>query len=284
MCKMINKSTLLLFALSLLALCQTGWSQSPAPAISQILPGYERVNFSVQIFGSGFGTQQNGSTITFNGVPATLIEPWSDTTLTVDVPPGATTGPVVVTVGGVPSNSVNFIVTNPLTLFLSSLDSSTSGLKQLSKTTASSASYASPDLANQPVGDYLIQAFDTQAGVPGSSTTWLAGVGVSFFIWMHQSAGATGTLFPEVRLYLNSPSGTPVCSAVGTSALTTSTLVYYTLACAPSVDVALTPTDRYYLWVGVNSTTVTTSSLQAQLNVGFQVRGRPYPEIIVPFQ
>jgi RHS repeat-associated protein len=66
----------------------------------------------VQISGSGFGSSQ--STIAFNGVNATTIVNWSDTLITANVPSGAVTGPVKVTVAGVASNqNVYFNVPPP---------------------------------------------------------------------------------------------------------------------------------------------------------------------------
>src|SRR5204862_6129430 len=52
------------------------------------------------------------STVAFNGTLATPTS-WSTTSLTMPVPSGATTGTVVVTVGGLASNSVPFTVTVP---------------------------------------------------------------------------------------------------------------------------------------------------------------------------
>jgi len=279
---MIRKAAiLLLMGLNLLVLSQAGWSQAPAPEITELFPNYAPAGFTTNIYGSGFGQQQGNSTVTFNGVPVTQISTWSDTTLTVTVPAGATTGNVIVTVGGVASNGVQFLVTTPTFFVLTSLNSTTSGLKQLSQTNAPPATFLGPDLVNQPAGEYMIQAFDTQAGVPGSSNTMFAGMPVSFYVWMHQTAGTPGTLFPDVKLYLNSPTGTPICSGIGNTALTT-TNTEFGFGCTISADITLTPTDRYYLWVGVNSTAASTSSLQAQLNVGVQARGRPSSETIVP--
>nr|HEV7955404.1 IPT/TIG domain-containing protein [Candidatus Acidoferrales bacterium] len=68
------------------------------------------VGFPLYIGGSGFGATQGSSTITFNGVAAT-VQYWSDSQIQTIVPTGATTGPVVVTVGGVASNGLTFTVT-----------------------------------------------------------------------------------------------------------------------------------------------------------------------------
>jgi hypothetical protein len=54
------------------------------------------------------------STVTFNGVPAAPTS-WTDTTITVPVPAGTTTGPVVVSVGGVASSGVTFSIPPSLT-------------------------------------------------------------------------------------------------------------------------------------------------------------------------
>ena len=53
-----------------------------------------------------FGATQGTSTVTFNGTTATPTT-WSATSIVVPVPAGATTGNVVVTVGGVASNGAD---------------------------------------------------------------------------------------------------------------------------------------------------------------------------------
>lgn len=52
-------------------------------------------------------------------------------------------------------------------------NSSTGGLFQLKVAgpDGSSLAITSADLRNQPVGEYLVKAFDTQAGVPGVAGT-----------------------------------------------------------------------------------------------------------------
>src|SRR5262249_61240530 len=62
--------------------------------------------------GTNFGASQGTSTVTFNGTSATVTS-WSGTSIGVTVPSGATTGNVVVTVGGLASNGVNFTVRVP---------------------------------------------------------------------------------------------------------------------------------------------------------------------------
>jgi uncharacterized protein (TIGR03437 family) len=83
------------------------------PSISSLSPNSGGISTAVTIAGSGFGssqsTSQGLSTVTFNGTSATPSS-WSNASIVVPVPSGATTGSVVVTVGGVESNAPNFVV------------------------------------------------------------------------------------------------------------------------------------------------------------------------------
>jgi YD repeat-containing protein len=81
----------------------------PAPIISSVTPSVGPVGTSVTVSGSNFGGTQGNSTVQFNGIPATPA-PWSATSITVPVPPGATTGNVIVHASGVDSNGVVFTV------------------------------------------------------------------------------------------------------------------------------------------------------------------------------
>jgi hypothetical protein len=77
--------------------------------ISSLSPTSGAVGTAVTITGTNFGSSQGTSTVTFNGVAATATS-WSATSIATTVPSGATTGNVVVTVGGVASNGVRFRV------------------------------------------------------------------------------------------------------------------------------------------------------------------------------
>ncbi len=81
-----------------------------APIVTTLAPASGAVGTSVTISGSNFGATQGASTVTFNGTAATITS-WSDTSITTAVPSGATTGNVVVTVGGVASGGVAFTIT-----------------------------------------------------------------------------------------------------------------------------------------------------------------------------
>lgn len=81
----------------------------PAPGILRLSPFSGFPGTSVTIIGANFGAAQGASTVTFNGVPATVTN-WSASSITVNVPFQATTGNVIVTVGGVNSNGVTFTI------------------------------------------------------------------------------------------------------------------------------------------------------------------------------
>src|SRR5947207_4946120 len=85
---------------------------APAPSLTSLTPPSGAVGTAVTIAGTNFGATQGSSTVTFNGTAATPTS-WSATSLVAPVPPGATTGNVVVTVGGQGSNGVTFTVTAP---------------------------------------------------------------------------------------------------------------------------------------------------------------------------
>ena len=82
----------------------------PTPRITSLSTTSGPVGTPVTITGTNFGSTQGASTVAFNGTAATVTS-WSATSLVASVPTGATTGSVVVTVGGVASNGVNFTVT-----------------------------------------------------------------------------------------------------------------------------------------------------------------------------
>ncbi len=81
------------------------------PTITTLNPTSGPVGTSVAITGTNFSSTQGTSTVTFNGVAATPTI-WNDTNISAAVPAGASTGNVVVTVGGLASNGVNFTVTS----------------------------------------------------------------------------------------------------------------------------------------------------------------------------
>ena len=81
----------------------------PTPSIVSLSASSGTVGTEITISGTNFGSTQGTSTIKFNGTTATATN-WSTTSIATTVPSGATTGNVVVTVSGVASNGVNFVV------------------------------------------------------------------------------------------------------------------------------------------------------------------------------
>jgi hypothetical protein len=80
----------------------------PTPAIVSISPTSGKVGSQVTIAGVSFGSTQGA--VTFNNVAAP-VGSWALNSITVTVPNGAATGNVVVNVGGLTSNSMQFTVT-----------------------------------------------------------------------------------------------------------------------------------------------------------------------------
>lgn len=84
----------------------------PTPAISGLSPNSGSTGAPVTVTGSNFGATQGTSTVKLNGTTATATS-WSTNSINVTVPSGATTGNLVVNVGGVNSNGMAFTVIPP---------------------------------------------------------------------------------------------------------------------------------------------------------------------------
>jgi large repetitive protein len=82
-----------------------------APVLSALFPTSGPVTRLVTLTGNGFSATAALNQIRFNGIAATTLSATS-TSLTAQVPSGATTGPVTVTVGGLASTGVTFTVTS----------------------------------------------------------------------------------------------------------------------------------------------------------------------------
>ena len=161
--------------------------------------------------------------------------------------------------------------------------SSTSGLDQL-KTAGpdgTTASLLTSNLQNAAVGEYVIQGFDTQSGVPNAAGVIPSGSTVTFTLWMNKTANV-GTMYPRAKLLLNSSSGTPLCTATGTTAVST-TLKKLAISCTTSANITMTASDRFYLWTGINLTTgSSTSAFQGNLNIEGSLNGNYDSQIVVP--
>ncbi len=84
------------------------------PLITSVSPSSGVPGTRVTITGSNFGSAQGTSTIRFNRA-ITSPTSWSGGSIVVPVPPGATTGNVLVTANGAPSNGVAFTVRPSIT-------------------------------------------------------------------------------------------------------------------------------------------------------------------------
>ena len=85
------------------------WNFTVTPGITRLQPSSGPPGTIVTILGTNFGASRGASTVTFNGLAAAPAS-WGDTWIEVAVPAGVTTGNVVVTVGGIPSNGQTFTV------------------------------------------------------------------------------------------------------------------------------------------------------------------------------
>ena len=99
---------------AILASFKAGGAGGSPPSITNVNPTSGAVGTSVTITGANFGATQGTSTVKFNATAGTPTS-WSATSIVAPVPAGATTGNVVVTVGGVASNGVSFTVTTDTT-------------------------------------------------------------------------------------------------------------------------------------------------------------------------
>src|SRR6202034_4279174 len=86
-----------------------GGGSGATPGISSLSPSSGAIGASVTIAGSNFNGIQGSSTVTFSGISATPTS-WSDGQIVAQVPSGATTGNVIVTVSGVSSDGVGFTI------------------------------------------------------------------------------------------------------------------------------------------------------------------------------
>jgi hypothetical protein len=91
----------------------------PNPVLTGVAPAEVHVGDEIEVSGSGFGSAPGGGTVTVSGSGAAIVA-WSDTLIRATVPAGATSGAVVVTVGGTSSNAGSVLIlwsaTNPQNL------------------------------------------------------------------------------------------------------------------------------------------------------------------------
>jgi hypothetical protein len=192
----------------------------PVPAISLLTPSSGVVGTSVAIIGSNFGSTQGTSTVTFNGTPATSITSWTPTSIVTVVPVGATTGNVVVTVGGIASAGGPFTVTVPIPTITSlSPTSATAGGVGFTLT-VNGTNFDSSAKVNwnaSALATTYVSATQVTAAVP---TNLIASAGTAS-ITVSTTAGTSSTSSFTVQAASPTISGTsPTSATVGGAAFT----------------------------------------------------------------
>jgi hypothetical protein len=146
---------------------------------------------------------------------------------------------------------------------------------------STSTALVSNDLKGLNPGEYLVQQFDTQAGDPNGSGVIASGSTVTFALWMRKTANI-GTVFPRAKVFVNNASGTPFCTATGTTALSTR-LSKLSFSCTTSASINVGNTDRFYLWVGMNLTAgSSSSSFQGELDIEGTLNGNFDSSVAIP--
>ncbi len=86
-----------------------GFEYTPTaiPTISGISPNYGAPAALIEISGTGFGATEGNGSVTVGGAISRIVS-WSNTLISITVPSHATTGCIVVTVGGISSNCFPF--------------------------------------------------------------------------------------------------------------------------------------------------------------------------------
>ena len=234
------------------------------PLISGISPASSGVGTSVAIYGMNFGATQGTSTVIFNGTSATPTS-WTNATIVTLVPPGATSGNVVVSVAGQTSNAFAFAIPGVMSgatiYYLDSIWSGDSGAAWLLDPAGPQGTlqnqYSFPNLSGQPLGEYFTTDFRTTPGVPNVTGTITAGSLIYFNLWMATNT-TQAQMYARAKLYLNSTSGSLVCVGTSTYPINTSgnpnNPQNILFNCQVPSDVSIGPGDRFYLWTGVNYT------------------------------
>ena len=136
------------------------------PNITEVDPSSGVVNQRIVISGDGFGpSQEESSIVEFSGIPAEPSVYWSENEIYVDVPDGASSGPITVTVNGKRSNEFYFEVTEPIVL------SEEEGEEIYD--TQSNGSYYYQDLVDQGDPDAISHTAEWIASQPGVQSTYV---------------------------------------------------------------------------------------------------------------
>ena len=237
----------------------TFYSVSPAnaPNIIGLSPASGIVGATVTITGSFFGSTQGSSTVVFAGTTATPSS-WSDTSITVPVPTGATSGNVVVTVSSTSSNGVWFTVPG----------SSSNGYSYSRAITISHAKVPNTDQSNFPV--LIAGAFSYLATTSnGGNVTSSSGYDIIFT----SDAAGTTTLSFEQESYNPITGAVKYWVKVPTVSHTTDTVIYVFygnsgITTDQSNKTGVWDSNYKGVWHLPNGTTLTTADSTANGNNG----------------
>ena len=139
----------------------------PAPSLYSLTPTGGTVGTTVTITGLGFQPYQRDSTVTFNGVPASITS-WSDTQIVTSVPPGAATGSLSVIVNSVSgSYRLPFEVPNLVVSALAPQEAPVGGVITITGTGFGPSDWYSPDGNSR-----VYTGFATLNGVNMDVRTW----------------------------------------------------------------------------------------------------------------
>src|ERR1051326_4186338 len=135
-------------------------------------------------------------------------------------------------------------------------------------------------LTSKAAGEYLIKEFETQAGDPNTAGVIPSGSTLTFNLFMRKTANV-GTVFPRAKIRLNNATGTLLCTATGTTALST-TVKQQTISCTTTANLTMAATDRFYLWVGVNLKATSTSTFNGELDIEGTLNGNFDSNVVLP--
>jgi len=213
-----------------------------APVLSALSPTSGPVTRLVTITGNGFSSTASLNQIRFNGILATTLSATA-TTLTAQVPSGATTGPVTVTVGGLASNGVTFTVANagppPTLTTVSPNVGSVQGGQQTTLTGTGFIAGTTVKIGNKPASVLTLVSATTMIVQVPASVVGLADVVVTNangdaliqngYTYLAGAPQKIGTITPTMGL-INIPRNTPVTVSfsrpVDRATITTANVVF----------------------------------------------------------
>ena len=139
----------------------------PPPSVQSYSPMGGISGTPVTITGSGFQANQRDSTVNFNGIAGTITS-WSDTQIVANAPTGATSGPLLVNVNGINSQSgYSFEVPNPVITSITPPEAPPSGTVTIIGSGFGASDRISPDgVSTVLVGSVAIN------GVPAGVSSW----------------------------------------------------------------------------------------------------------------